>query len=137
MVRKLALGAFALLLSAAPALGQPVPNNFNAPPQPVVSAPWLLQYAAVATASVATTSGSLAAVGAYTTFLAICTLPAIAFNVWLNPAGAAAVVGKGIRVPASGGCVTFGAGGAYPLPAQTIFAITDNSSAQTVTLTGY
>ena len=94
-----------------------------------------LAFTASTSVSVATTSGTLATAGAYIKTLQVCTLPASTTNVWLNPTGAAAVVGAGIPVYLGGGCTFFGSGG-LPLPTAAITAITDSGSAQTVVLAG-
>jgi hypothetical protein len=94
-----------------------------------------LTYAAPGSASVATTSGVLAASGAYTRTLTVCTLPTSTSNVWMNAAGGTATVNSGLPVYAGGGCVGFGGSG-LPLPTTAISAITDGASAQPVTLAG-
>jgi hypothetical protein len=95
-----------------------------------------LSYSLSGALSVGTTSGQLVAAGALGRTLQVCTLPASTTNVWLNPAGGAAVVGQGVRVPAGGtGCPTFGTGN-LPMPTGQINAITDSGSAQNVTLVG-
>ena len=93
-----------------------------------------LAYATSGSSSVGTTSGTLAAAGAYTKALQICTLPASTTNVWLNVKGGAAVVSAGVPVWAAGGCVAFG--GTLPIPTTAITAITDGGTSQTVTLAG-
>lgn len=94
-----------------------------------------LAYGGSTSASVATTSGTLIAAGAYKTAFQICTLPASTTNIWLNPDGAAAVVSTGVPVWAGGNCTNFGTA-ALPIPTTAITAITDSGSAQTVVLGG-
>ena len=114
--------ALAALLWCAPAWSQPYGGG-------------TLGYTASTSASVATTSGTLIAAGAYPHAFQICTLLTSTANVWLNPMGTAAVVGAGIPVWGGGGCASFGAGG-FPIPTNAITAITDSGSAQSVTLVG-
>ena len=104
---------------------------------PVTLAPPLpLAYAAPATVSVGTASTAVAAAGAYSRTLQVCTAPASTTNVWINPAGGAAVVGSGVFVPkAAASCPTFGTID-LPMPTGAITGITDGVSAQNVTLTG-
>jgi len=102
---------------------------------PLPIGPGILAYGGSTSASVATTSGTLVSAGAYKRALQVCTLPTSTTNVWLNSAGAAAVVNTGIPVAAGGGCANFGNIG-FPIPSAAITAITDSGSAQTVTLAG-
>jgi len=92
-------------------------------------------YTASTSASVATTSGTLFAAGAYTRSLTLCTLPSSTTNVWLNPTGAAAVASAGVPIWAGGGCTTFGTT-ALPMPTSAVTAITDGATAQTLTVAG-
>lgn len=94
-----------------------------------------LAYTSVATASVGTTTGTLVPAGQFARSLTITTLPASTANVWLNPMGAAAVVGSGVFVAAGGGSFTFGTLSA-PMPTLAITAITDGASAQSVAILG-
>lgn len=94
-----------------------------------------LTYVTPDSLSVGTTSTAMATAGKYTTSLQVCTLPASTTNVWLNVRGAAAVVGAGVPVFSGGGCANFGTQ-ALPVPTAAINAITDNASAQTVTMAG-
>ena len=99
------------------------------------TAPPALAYTASTSASVATSSGSLISAGAYSNFVEVCTLPASTSNVWLNPTGGTAAASAGLPVFAGGGCTTFGTPD-QPLPTGAITAITDGTSAQTVTIVG-
>jgi len=94
-----------------------------------------LTYGGLASGSVATSSGTLVAAGAYKAALLICTLPTSTANIWLNTAGSAAAVNSGTPVLAGGGCSSFG-GPSFPVPSTAITAITDGGVAQTVTLAG-
>lgn len=97
--------------------------------------PGALAYGGSASASVATSSGTLVTAGAYKVALQICTLPTSTSNVWLRPDGGTAAANTGVPVYAGGGCTTFGTM-AQPMPTAAITAITDGSAAQTVTLSG-
>jgi len=108
-------------------------SSTNPPPGGGGAAP--LAYSGSASASVATTSGTLVIAGAYTRALQICTLPTSTTNVWLNVTGGAAAASAGVPIYAGGGCASFG-GPALPLPTGAITAITDGGVAQTVTLAG-
>ena len=94
-----------------------------------------LTYTSPTSGTAGTSSGVLITAGAFTRVVTVQTLPASTCNTWLQPSGAAAVVGTGALVAAGGGAYTFGTVAA-PMPAGNITAITDCGSPQTVTLVG-
>lgn len=79
--------------------------------------------------SVTTSSTLILAAGVYSKFLALCTTPPTVVNVWLNLAGTQAILGAGIYIPASGGCVVI------PPPTAAIYGISSSGTA-TVTVQG-
>jgi len=101
--------------------------------EPTIAQP--LTYLPSTSISVGTTSGQFLASGVYTRVLEICTLPSSTSNVWIDPSGGTAAVGSGLLVAAGGGCLNFG-GVVLPIPTAAITAITDGSSAQSVSVGG-
>ena len=95
----------------------PVPVSSDAP------AAYLSQASILATASVPTASTTIVAANTCSRVLTIWTAPGSTGNVWLNPAGGAAVVGQGALISQGGGSFTFD-----PVPTAAITAISDNGT---------
>lgn len=102
---------------------------------PVTTTVSTLSYSASTSGTVATTSGTLITAGTFVHVLQICTTLASTTNIYLNPTGAAAVVGAGLPVYAGGRCINFGTQ-ALPIPTANITAITDGVSSQAAIYAG-
>jgi hypothetical protein len=95
-----------------------------------------ITYTTSTAASVATTSGTLFAAGAYPHTVTFCTLPNSTANVWMNLLGGTAIVGQGTPVFSGGGCTPLGGLSTLPMPGGAVTAITDGASAQTLAVSG-
>lgn len=103
-------------------LGVTVEGGSSGSPEPVTQAP--ITYAApLALVSVSTSSTLILAAATYTKALTLCSTPTTVGNVWLNFAGAAAVSGTGIYIPANGGCVSVAP------PTAAVYGISDSGTA--------
>jgi hypothetical protein len=94
----------------------------------------VMTYSAPPPVTVGTTSIPVVVVGAYAHTFTV-QLPATSSgNLWLNPAGGAAVPGVGIEVQPGTG-FTFGSP-QFPLPLATMNGVMDGSSSASVTIVG-
>lgn len=92
---------------------------------------YVAQSSLLLTTTVSTSSTQITNAGAAVNALTICTSPTATGNVWLNLAGAAAVVGQGLPVYAYGGCTPI-----KPLPSAAIYGIADGGSGVTISAAG-